>query len=47
MESTHEEIYKMWMNHVKFNEWEINEKDNENKTNKIEQKVYIDEIPFL
>ncbi len=47
MESTHAEIYKMWMNHMKFNGWENDEKDSENKTNKTEQRVYIDEIPFL
>jgi len=47
MEATHSEIYKMWMSHVKFNGWEIYEKDSENKSNKTEQRVYIDEIPFL
>jgi len=48
MESTHAEIYKMWLSHVKFNGWENNEdeKDSENKTQK-EKKVFIDEIPFL
>lgn len=48
MKSTHAEIYKMWMNHVKFNGWEIDEEksDNENKSNK-ERRVYIDQITFL
>ena len=48
MEATHSEIYKMWMQHVKFNSWENDEdeKDSENKTQK-EKKVFIDEIPFL
>ncbi len=47
MESTHSEIYKMLMNHVKFNGWEIEDKDNENKSNNQECRVYIDEIKFL
>ena len=47
MESTHAEIYKIWMNHVKFNGWEIEDKDNENKSNNKERRVYIDEIKFL
>ncbi|AVK50673.1 hypothetical protein AXY43_23120 [Clostridium sp. MF28] len=46
MESTHAEIYKIWMNHVKFNGWKIEDKDDENKSNK-ERRVYIDEIAFL
>jgi hypothetical protein len=36
----------MWMNHSKFNGWEIEEKDIENKSSN-EKRVYIDEIPFL
>ncbi|MBC2456126.1 hypothetical protein HGI53_02495 [Clostridium beijerinckii] len=46
LESTHAEIYKMWMNHVKFNGWEIKDENNENKSGN-EERVYIDEIPFL
>ena len=36
----------MWMNHVKFNGWEIKNEDDENKSSN-EKRVYIDEIPFL
>jgi len=46
MESTHSEIYRMWMEHLKFNGWEIKDKDNDNNYRK-EKKVHIDEIPFL
>lgn len=38
----------MWMNHIKFNGWEVEDKDNnENKSKREEKRVYIDEIPFL
>jgi hypothetical protein len=47
MEATHSEIYKMWMSHVKFNGWEVEEQDNsENKSTK-ERRAYIDELTFL
>jgi len=36
----------MWMNHSKFNGWEIEDKETKNDSRK-ESRVYIDEIPFL
>ncbi|WP_238899541.1 hemolysin [Clostridium sp. YIM B02500] len=34
------------MKHVKFNSWEIKDEDDANKSGN-EERVYIDEIPFL